>query len=93
MNMKKPLGGSLLQQLHRLAEARVVELTNLLSAFGEKTYAGIPDKTSGTNKEQLQAIAPALDKLWKQKDEKTKEYSDVQSQIKKISAEYLGCSW
>ncbi|XP_042040270.1 65-kDa microtubule-associated protein 2-like [Salvia splendens] len=39
--------------LQTLADARV-ELTNLLSAFGEKNYVGIPDKTSGTNKEQLQ---------------------------------------
>ncbi|XP_042010451.1 65-kDa microtubule-associated protein 1-like [Salvia splendens] len=77
--------------LQTLADARV-ELTNLLSAFGEKTYVGIPEKTSGTIKEQLEAIAPALDKLWKQKDEKIKEFSDVQSQIQKISAEIAGTS-
>ena len=51
-----------------------------------------PEKTSGTIKEQLEAIAPALDKLWKQKDEKIKEFSDVQSQIQKISAEIAGTS-
>ncbi|XP_073303188.1 65-kDa microtubule-associated protein 1-like [Primulina huaijiensis] len=75
--------------LHTLANARV-ELTNLLSALGEKTYIGIPDKTSGTIKEQLAAIDPALKKLWKQKDERIKEFSDVQSQIQKISAEING---
>lgn len=48
------------------------------------------DKTSGTNKEQLQTIAPALDKQWKQNVEKIKEYSNVQSQIQSISAEIAG---
>ncbi|XP_073298929.1 65-kDa microtubule-associated protein 1-like isoform X1 [Primulina huaijiensis] len=75
--------------LHTLANARV-ELTNLLSALGEKTYIGIPDKTSGTIKEQLAAIDPALKRLWKQKDERIEEFSDVQSQIQKICAEING---
>ncbi|KAL0306322.1 UNVERIFIED_CONTAM: microtubule-associated protein 1 [Sesamum radiatum] len=77
--------------LQTLADARV-ELTNLLSALGEKIYVGIPEKTSGTIKEQLAAIAPALEKLWKQKDERIKEFSDVQSQIQKICAEIAGTS-
>ncbi|KAK6149363.1 hypothetical protein DH2020_016888 [Rehmannia glutinosa] len=75
--------------LQTLADARV-ELTNLLSALGEKSYVGIPEKTSGTIKEQLAAIAPALEKLWKQKDERIKEFYDVQSQIQKICAEIAG---
>lgn len=49
-----------------------------------------PDKTSGTIKEQLAAIAPALEQLWKQKDERIKEISDVQSQIQKICGEIAG---
>ncbi|KAL3821079.1 hypothetical protein ACJIZ3_006984 [Penstemon smallii] len=77
--------------LQTLADARF-ELTNLLSALGEKTYVGIPEKKSGTIKEQLEAIAPALEKLWKQKDERIKEFSDVQSQIQKICAEIAGTS-
>lgn len=51
-----------------------------------------PERTSGTIKEQLEAIAPALEKLWEQKDERIKEFSDVQSQIQKISAEIVGAS-
>ncbi|XP_022855222.1 65-kDa microtubule-associated protein 1-like [Olea europaea var. sylvestris] len=77
--------------LQTLADARV-ELTNLLSALGEKSYVGIPEKTSGSIKEQLAAIAPALEKLWKQKDERMKEFSDVQSQIQKICSEIAGIS-
>ncbi|KAK6132981.1 hypothetical protein DH2020_033272 [Rehmannia glutinosa] len=79
------------QLLQTLADARV-ELTHLLSALGEKTYVGIPEKTSGTIKEQLEAIAPALEKLWKQKDDRIKEFSDVQYQIQKICAEIAGTS-
>ncbi|KAI5383631.1 hypothetical protein KIW84_070854 [Lathyrus oleraceus] len=35
-----------------------LELSTLLSALGEKSFAGIPDNTSGTIEEQLAAIAP-----------------------------------
>lgn len=49
-----------------------------------------PDRTSGTIKEQLATIAPVLDQLWKQKAERVKEFSDVQSHIQKICAEIAG---
>ncbi|TMW90071.1 hypothetical protein EJD97_016231 [Solanum chilense] len=77
--------------LQALADAKV-EFSRLLSALGEKTYDGIPEKNLGSIKEQLAAIAPALEKLWKQKDERVKEFLDVQSQIKKISSEIAGSS-
>ncbi|XP_009760793.1 65-kDa microtubule-associated protein 1 [Nicotiana sylvestris] len=75
--------------LQALADAKL-ELSRLLSSLGEKTYVGIPEKTSGTIKEQLAAIAPALEKLWEQKDDRIKEFFDVQSQIQKISSEIAG---
>ncbi|KAL3364687.1 hypothetical protein AABB24_013460 [Solanum stoloniferum] len=77
--------------LQALADAKV-ELSRLLSALGEKTYVGIPEKTSGTIKEQLAAIAPTLEKLWEQKDDRIKDFFDVQSQIQKISSEIAGDS-
>lgn len=49
-----------------------------------------PEKSSGTIKEQLAAIAPALEQLCNQKDERIKEFADVQSQIQKISGEIAG---
>ncbi|KAF8410799.1 hypothetical protein HHK36_003336 [Tetracentron sinense] len=49
-----------------------------------------PEKTSGTIKEQLAAIAPVLEQLWKQKDERVMEFSDVQSQIQKICGDIVG---
>nr|CAD58680.1 65kD microtubule associated protein [Daucus carota] len=75
--------------LQSLADGQV-ELHSLMSALGEKTYVGIPDNTSGTIKEQLSAIAPTLEQLWKQKDERIKEFSDVQSQIQNDMCQITG---
>ncbi|KAJ8754884.1 hypothetical protein K2173_015396 [Erythroxylum novogranatense] len=75
--------------LQALSDAKI-ELSSLLSALGEKSFVGIPEKTSGTIKEQLAAIAPALEQLLIQKEERLKEFSDVQSQIKKICGEIAG---
>ncbi|KDP39198.1 hypothetical protein JCGZ_00955 [Jatropha curcas] len=77
------------QLLEALSDAKI-ELASLLSALGEKSFVGMPEKTSGTIKEQLAAIAPALEQLWKQKEERVKEFSDVQSQIQKICGEIAG---
>ncbi|KAJ9153840.1 hypothetical protein P3X46_027239 [Hevea brasiliensis] len=77
------------QLIEALSDAKI-ELASLLSALGEKSFVGMPEKTSGTIKEQLAAIAPALEQLWKQKEERVKEFSDVQSQIQKICGEIAG---
>ncbi|XP_028070473.1 65-kDa microtubule-associated protein 1-like [Camellia sinensis] len=48
--------------LKGLADANV-ELSSLLSALGEKSFVGIPEKSTGTINEQLTAIAPVLEQL------------------------------
>ncbi|CAN1242309.1 65-kDa microtubule-associated protein 1 [Linum perenne] len=77
--------------LQTLSDANI-ELSTLISSLGDKSSVGIgqPEKTSGTIKEQLEAIAPALEQLWKQKEERVNEFSDVQSQIQKICREIAG---
>ncbi|OIW04245.1 hypothetical protein TanjilG_00805 [Lupinus angustifolius] len=75
--------------LQALSDANV-ELSSLLSALGEKSFAEIPENTCGTIKEQLAAIAPILEELWQQKEERIREFSDVQSQIQKICGEIAG---
>ncbi|KMZ75604.1 Microtubule-associated protein MAP65-1a [Zostera marina] len=75
--------------LQALADSKA-ELANLLSALGEKTLFNIPDKSSGTIKEQLTDIAPTLEQLLKQKEDRIKEFSDVQSEIEKICVEIAG---
>ncbi|KAJ8512738.1 hypothetical protein OPV22_003172 [Ensete ventricosum] len=77
--------------LQSLADSKA-ELLRLLSALGEKSFVGIPDKSSGTIKEQLAAIAPLLEQLCKQKEDRIKEFADVQLQIEKIRGEIAGTS-
>ncbi|XP_040989977.1 65-kDa microtubule-associated protein 1-like [Juglans microcarpa x Juglans regia] len=77
------------QLLQALSDAKL-ELSSLLSALEEKSFVGIPEEASGTIKEQLAAIAPVLEQLWKQKEERVKEFSDVQAQIQKICGEIAG---
>ncbi|PKA47290.1 65-kDa microtubule-associated protein 1 [Apostasia shenzhenica] len=105
------------QLLQTLADSNA-ELTQLLSALGEKNYVEIvnipiypksdntalilisltfyllslnqPDKSSGTIKEQLAAIAPSLEQLCKQKEERVNEFANVQSQIEAICGEIDG---
>ncbi|XP_073010032.1 65-kDa microtubule-associated protein 1-like [Typha latifolia] len=67
-----------------------IELARLVSALGEKAIVRTPEKSSGTIKEQLAAIAPVLEQLDKQKKERIKEFADVQSQIEKICGEIAG---
>lgn len=47
-------------------------------------------KTSGSIKELLAAIAPALEQLWKQKEERVKKFANVLTQIQKIRGEISG---
>ncbi|GLT57531.1 hypothetical protein SLA2020_304970 [Shorea laevis] len=75
--------------LDSLSDAKL-ELSTFVSALGDLSFVGIPEKASGTIKEQLAAIAPVLEQLLKQKEERVKEFSDVQSQIQKICEEITG---
>jgi len=49
-----------------------------------------PEKTAGTIKQQLAAIAPTLEQLTKQKNERKREFVNVQSQIDQICGEITG---
>jgi Ase1/PRC1/MAP65 family protein len=48
------------------------------------------EKTSGTIKQQLAAIAPTLEQLTKKKNERKREFINVQSQIDQICGEIAG---
>ncbi|KAH9322179.1 hypothetical protein KI387_016818, partial [Taxus chinensis] len=77
------------QLLQTLAVSRS-ELANLLSALGDRSFPGLPEKPIGTLKEQLAAITPVLEKLWQQKEERIKQFLDVQVQIQRICGEVAG---
>ncbi|XP_078154475.1 65-kDa microtubule-associated protein 1-like isoform X1 [Carex rostrata] len=77
--------------LQSLADARA-HLVRLVSALGEKSLSDIPipDKSTGTIKEQLAAVTPTLDRLCKQKEERVNEFMQVQLQIQSIEGEITG---
>ncbi|CAA6672366.1 unnamed protein product [Spirodela intermedia] len=77
--------------LQSLADSNI-ELGNLISALGESGDVGKPQNSCGTIKEQLAAISPALGHLRKLKEERMKEFTDVQSQIQTICREIVGIS-
>ncbi|KAL4580038.1 hypothetical protein LXL04_016212 [Taraxacum kok-saghyz] len=77
------------QLLQSLADAKL-ELSTLLSSLGDKSLTRISEKTSGTIKSQLAAITPALEQLWKKKEERVKKFKDVLTQIQKIRGEISG---
>ncbi|KAK1572476.1 hypothetical protein Q3G72_033129 [Acer saccharum] len=71
----------------RKVEQAVKSMAQLLQALSDSK----PEEMSGTIKEQLAAIARALEQLWEHKEERVKEFSDVQLQIQKICGEIAGC--
>ncbi|CAL9151664.1 unnamed protein product [Musa hybrid cultivar] len=75
--------------LQSLADSRA-ELARLLFALGEKSLVDIQDRSSGTIKEQLVAIAPVVEQLCKQKEERIKEFDNTLLQIQKIHGEISG---
>ncbi|KAL8144247.1 hypothetical protein V2J09_017279 [Rumex salicifolius] len=77
-------------QLYQALKDAENDLSTLLSALGEKTVVDMPEKTSGTIKEQLAEIAPTLEHLCKQKEERLEDISDVQIQIQRICGEITG---
>ncbi|KAE8774789.1 65-kDa microtubule-associated protein 1-like [Hordeum vulgare] len=77
--------------LQQLANSKS-ELTRLLSSLGELSISGVivPDKTTGTIKEQLAATSPFLEQLCRKKEKRVKEFADVQLQIQTIRGEIAG---
>uniref|UniRef100_A0ACD5WTQ6 Uncharacterized protein n=1 Tax=Avena sativa TaxID=4498 RepID=A0ACD5WTQ6_AVESA len=77
--------------LQQLANSKS-ELTRLLSSLGELSISGVivPDKTTGTIKEQLAATSPSLEQLCRKKEKRVKEFADVQLQIQTIRGEIAG---
>lgn len=51
-----------------------------------------PEKMTGTLKEQLDSITPALREMRLRKEERVNQFRAVQAQIQKISAEIAGLS-
>lgn len=75
----------------KLAEAEA-EFTHLLLSLGERSLPGRPEKRTGTLKEQLDSITPALREMRLRKEERLNQFRAVQGKIQRISAEIAGNS-
>ncbi|XWS63852.1 hypothetical protein CRYUN_Cryun06bG0137100 [Craigia yunnanensis] len=79
-------------RLHQELAESEAEFTHLLLSLGERSLPGRPEKMSGTLKQQLDSITPALRDMRLRKEEKVNQFQAVQGQIQKISAEIAGQS-
>ncbi|KAJ6428362.1 hypothetical protein OIU84_023733 [Salix udensis] len=79
-------------RLHQELAESEAEFTHLLLSLGERSLPGRPERKSGTLKEQLDAITPALQEMRSRKEERVNQFRSVQGQIQKISAEIAGQS-
>ncbi|KAJ6945600.1 65-kDa microtubule-associated protein 8-like isoform X1 [Populus alba x Populus x berolinensis] len=79
-------------RLHQELAESEAEFTHLLLSLGERSLPGRPERKSGTLKEQLDAITPALREMRLRKEERVNQFRSVQGQIQKISAEIAGQS-
>ncbi|WCJ38753.1 microtubule-associated protein 65-8 [Euphorbia peplus] len=78
--------------LHQELAESEAEFTHLLLSLGERSLPGRPEKISGTLREQLDAITPALREMRLRKEERVNQFQSVQGKIQKISAEIAGQS-
>ncbi|CAL5395954.1 unnamed protein product [Camellia sinensis] len=79
-------------RLHQELAESEAEFTHLLLSLDERSLPGRPEKMTGTLKEQLDSITPALREMQLRKEERVKQFQAVQRQIQKISAEIAGQS-
>ncbi|GMI75119.1 microtubule-associated protein 65-8 [Hibiscus trionum] len=79
-------------RLHQELAESEAEFTHLLLSLGERSLPGRPEKMSGTIKQQLDSITPALRDMRLRKEERVNQFRAVQGEIQKISAEIAGQS-
>lgn len=77
-------------ELHQLLADAEAEAANLVAALGERALNAWSEKPKGTLKEQISIIKPVLEDLRQRREERVKEFSDVQSHIVRICAEIAG---
>ncbi|XAR48172.1 hypothetical protein NMG60_11030906 [Bertholletia excelsa] len=77
-------------RLHQLLVESEAEYTHLLLSLDERSLPGRREKITGTLKEQLNSITPALREMQLRKEERLKQFQAVQRHIQKISAEIAG---
>ncbi|XP_020261067.1 65-kDa microtubule-associated protein 8 isoform X2 [Asparagus officinalis] len=79
-------------RLHQALADAEAEFTNLLLSLGERSFTGRPEKVTGTLREQLELITPALQEMQMIKQERLTLFRDIQTQMQKITSEIAGNS-
>uniref|UniRef100_A0A0E0EUC0 Microtubule-associated protein MAP65-1a n=1 Tax=Oryza meridionalis TaxID=40149 RepID=A0A0E0EUC0_9ORYZ len=74
-------------QLHQSVATKEAEVASLVATLGEHKLYLKKDKSVVPLKEQLAAVVPVLENLKGKKEERLKQFSDIQSQIEKIRSE------
>ncbi|PKU74695.1 65-kDa microtubule-associated protein 6 [Dendrobium catenatum] len=74
-------------RLYQLVAAKEAELAALMASLGEQTPYSQAEKRVSSLKEKLAAITPLLEDLKVRKEERIKQFVDVQLKIEKITAE------
>ncbi|WOK95958.1 65-kDa microtubule-associated protein 5 [Canna indica] len=77
-------------ELHQMLANSEAEVSTLISTLGERETFVRLEKATGTLKEQLAMIKPLLEDLRQKKEERIKEFLEVQSQIISICSEIAG---
>ncbi|XP_062113226.1 65-kDa microtubule-associated protein 6 [Humulus lupulus] len=81
-------------RLHQSVAAKEAELATLVASLGElNIHSPIQtEKRSKSLKEKLSSVAPLVEDLKMKKEERMKQFSDIKTQIEKISGEISGYS-
>ncbi|KAM0949140.1 putative microtubule-associated protein, MAP65/Ase1/PRC1 [Dioscorea sansibarensis] len=79
-------------QLHRTVAAKEAELAALMASLGDHALYSQIEKKGTSLKEQLASVTPMLEDMRAKKEERIKEFADIRSQIKKITADITGCA-
>ncbi|KAM6567554.1 hypothetical protein CsatA_026682 [Cannabis sativa] len=81
-------------RLHQSVAAKEAELATLVASLGELNIQSPiqAEKRSKSLKEKLSSVAPLVEDLKMKKEERMKQFSDIKTQIEKISGEISGYS-
>ncbi|XP_039145128.1 65-kDa microtubule-associated protein 6-like [Dioscorea cayenensis subsp. rotundata] len=77
-------------RLHREVAAKEAELTALMATLGEHPMYSPMEKRLTPLKEQLSLVIPILEDMRLEKEERIKQFIDIQAQIDRIHAEITG---
>ncbi|XP_044494224.1 65-kDa microtubule-associated protein 6-like isoform X4 [Mangifera indica] len=77
-------------RLHQAVTAKEAELAKLMASLGELNIHSPTEKRLTSLKEKFASIAPLVDDLRIKKEERMKQFSDIKTQIEKISGEISG---